>query len=312
MLITAVLDVPSETERQFSLFKILIYVHYRQLCNSWSLHCCPGLLILNAWYGKFVSETSQKQEKSKVIDVTVPLQCLVKDSKLILTESSKVSVCVQFTCLCVHICAKQIEAAAALSIRLETGPTWTPLPVNNINHLKTVSYKTGPPGRIKTERRSQRVFRNSPRNVVLGFSSNFTAPNQIKCNMLGKLWGTWFCPQQHFGGLNHVHVNPRIQGLSAEYCTVVRWSMFPFDLMHQLLFITGCEFLNAAFLSVQPCSIYRHQKNPHVHRNTKYGVNMCRLVWSRAANQPWTQHGASFTFIKAWTSVNLSPFRFHL
>uniref|UniRef100_A0A3Q1BZX6 J domain-containing protein n=1 Tax=Amphiprion ocellaris TaxID=80972 RepID=A0A3Q1BZX6_AMPOC len=48
-----------------------------------------GLIILNAWYGKFVSDTSQKQEKAKVIDVTVPLQCLVKDSKLILTETSK-------------------------------------------------------------------------------------------------------------------------------------------------------------------------------------------------------------------------------
>ncbi|XP_033822395.2 dnaJ homolog subfamily C member 11-like [Periophthalmus magnuspinnatus] len=46
-----------------------------------------GLIILNAWYGKFVSEL--KQEKNKVIDVTVPLQCLVKDSKLILTEASK-------------------------------------------------------------------------------------------------------------------------------------------------------------------------------------------------------------------------------
>ncbi|XP_075952252.1 dnaJ homolog subfamily C member 11 [Anarhichas minor] len=48
-----------------------------------------GLIILNAWYGKFVSDTSQKQEKAKVIDVTVPLQCLVKDSKLILTETPK-------------------------------------------------------------------------------------------------------------------------------------------------------------------------------------------------------------------------------
>ncbi|XP_024863095.1 dnaJ homolog subfamily C member 11 isoform X2 [Kryptolebias marmoratus] len=48
-----------------------------------------GLIILNAWYGKFVSDTSQKQDKAKVIDVTVPLQCLVKDSKLILTEASK-------------------------------------------------------------------------------------------------------------------------------------------------------------------------------------------------------------------------------
>lgn len=37
-----------------------------------------------------MSDTSQKQDKTKVIDVTVPLQCLVKDSKLILTEASKV------------------------------------------------------------------------------------------------------------------------------------------------------------------------------------------------------------------------------
>uniref|UniRef100_A0A672QS63 DnaJ homolog subfamily C member 11 n=1 Tax=Sinocyclocheilus grahami TaxID=75366 RepID=A0A672QS63_SINGR len=48
-----------------------------------------GLIILNAWYGKFVSDNSQKHESAKVIDVTVPLQCLVKDSKLILTEASK-------------------------------------------------------------------------------------------------------------------------------------------------------------------------------------------------------------------------------
>lgn len=67
----------------------------------------PGLIILNAWYGKFVSDTSQKQEKAKVIDVTVPLQCLVKDSKLILTESSKVGVCVYMSgcnfVLCISI-----------------------------------------------------------------------------------------------------------------------------------------------------------------------------------------------------------------
>ncbi|XP_061841662.1 dnaJ homolog subfamily C member 11 isoform X3 [Nerophis lumbriciformis] len=46
-----------------------------------------GLIILNAWYGRFVSDSGQK--KAKVVDVTVPLQCLVKDSKLILTEASK-------------------------------------------------------------------------------------------------------------------------------------------------------------------------------------------------------------------------------
>ncbi|KAG5838939.1 hypothetical protein ANANG_G00229040 [Anguilla anguilla] len=48
-----------------------------------------GLIILNAWYGKFVTDNSQRHERAKVIDVTVPLQCLVKDSKLILTEASK-------------------------------------------------------------------------------------------------------------------------------------------------------------------------------------------------------------------------------
>lgn len=49
-----------------------------------------GLIILNAWYGKFVTDNSQRHERAKVIDVTVPLQCLVKDSKLILTEATKV------------------------------------------------------------------------------------------------------------------------------------------------------------------------------------------------------------------------------
>uniref|UniRef100_A0A6I8QPK5 DnaJ heat shock protein family (Hsp40) member C11 n=1 Tax=Xenopus tropicalis TaxID=8364 RepID=A0A6I8QPK5_XENTR len=48
-----------------------------------------GLIILNAWYGKFVTDNSKRNERVKVIDVTVPLQCLVKDSKLILTEASK-------------------------------------------------------------------------------------------------------------------------------------------------------------------------------------------------------------------------------
>uniref|UniRef100_A0A672ZJJ6 DnaJ (Hsp40) homolog, subfamily C, member 11b n=1 Tax=Sphaeramia orbicularis TaxID=375764 RepID=A0A672ZJJ6_9TELE len=47
------------------------------------------LFDLTLYYFLFVSDTSQKQEKAKVIDVTVPLQCLVKDSKLILTEASK-------------------------------------------------------------------------------------------------------------------------------------------------------------------------------------------------------------------------------
>lgn len=37
-----------------------------------------------------MTDNSRKHERAKVIDVTVPLQCLVKDSKLILTEAIKV------------------------------------------------------------------------------------------------------------------------------------------------------------------------------------------------------------------------------
>nr|XP_058958822.1 dnaJ homolog subfamily C member 11-like [Pocillopora verrucosa] len=52
-----------------------------------------GLIIVNAWYGHLVSmdESTQGVNRgpSKVIDVTVPVQCQVKDSRLFLTESSK-------------------------------------------------------------------------------------------------------------------------------------------------------------------------------------------------------------------------------
>lgn len=52
-----------------------------------------GLVIVNAWYGHLVSmgESSVGVHRgpSKVIDVTVPVQCQVKDSRLFLTESSK-------------------------------------------------------------------------------------------------------------------------------------------------------------------------------------------------------------------------------
>uniref|UniRef100_A0A4W3H2D0 DnaJ homolog subfamily C member 11 n=1 Tax=Callorhinchus milii TaxID=7868 RepID=A0A4W3H2D0_CALMI len=58
------------------------------ICKN-SFFSPPGLIITNAWYGKFVTDNSKKHEKAKVIDVTVPLQCLVKDSKLILTEACK-------------------------------------------------------------------------------------------------------------------------------------------------------------------------------------------------------------------------------
>jgi len=45
-----------------------------------------GLVIVRAEYGKLVAEDSEEEES---LCVTVPVQCLVKDSKLILHESSK-------------------------------------------------------------------------------------------------------------------------------------------------------------------------------------------------------------------------------
>lgn len=54
-----------------------------------------GLVILFAWYGQLVSEDADalEEEENKdaetMMDATIPLQCLVKDSKLILQDSSK-------------------------------------------------------------------------------------------------------------------------------------------------------------------------------------------------------------------------------
>lgn len=52
-----------------------------------------GVVIVSAWYGHLVTmgESSHEVHRgpSKVIDVTVPVQCQVKDSRLFLTESSK-------------------------------------------------------------------------------------------------------------------------------------------------------------------------------------------------------------------------------
>lgn len=47
-----------------------------------------GLVILRAIYGRLVVEEGTN-EPDDVVDVTIPLQCLVKDSKLILQEASK-------------------------------------------------------------------------------------------------------------------------------------------------------------------------------------------------------------------------------
>lgn len=50
-----------------------------------------GLIILRAFYGKDADIAARTLSKRvNVIDVTVPLQCLVKDSSLVLHGNSKV------------------------------------------------------------------------------------------------------------------------------------------------------------------------------------------------------------------------------
>ena len=52
-----------------------------------------GLLIVEAWYGKlFDYESDKEQVEPKVVDVRVPLQCLVMESKLILHDTSKANI----------------------------------------------------------------------------------------------------------------------------------------------------------------------------------------------------------------------------
>ena len=52
-----------------------------------------GLLILEAWYGRlFDTQEEDGLIQAKVIDVRIPLQCLVVDSKLILHENTKVNI----------------------------------------------------------------------------------------------------------------------------------------------------------------------------------------------------------------------------
>ena len=50
------------------------------------------IVLRQWWFSFFVSFSTQgiNRGPSKVIDVTVPVQCQVKDSRLFLTESSKV------------------------------------------------------------------------------------------------------------------------------------------------------------------------------------------------------------------------------
>ena len=52
-----------------------------------------GLLIVEGWYGKLIDhESDDGLLEPKVIDVRIPLQCLVVDSKLILREANKANI----------------------------------------------------------------------------------------------------------------------------------------------------------------------------------------------------------------------------
>lgn len=49
-----------------------------------------GLVIVEAWYGKFISKQRQTDKSTPYVTcVTIPVQCLVKESKLLLSDSSK-------------------------------------------------------------------------------------------------------------------------------------------------------------------------------------------------------------------------------
>lgn len=85
----------SEKKREAEAAIDLMSVQYER--NRLEEERRNGLLILNAIYGKidddfkFDSGTTPTTTNSNhVIDVKIPLQCLVKDSKLILQESGKV------------------------------------------------------------------------------------------------------------------------------------------------------------------------------------------------------------------------------
>jgi DnaJ homolog subfamily C member 11 len=71
---------------------------YQRVCGDEEKN--NGLIIISAWYGHFAEDFSSPthvdemgflENDPNVIDVKIPVQCLVKDSKLILQAGSKVS-----------------------------------------------------------------------------------------------------------------------------------------------------------------------------------------------------------------------------
>lgn len=68
----------------------LMSATYARICSEEEAK--KGLIIVKALYGKLVSESgdfNRSENVDEVLDVTIPLQCLVKDSKLVLHELSK-------------------------------------------------------------------------------------------------------------------------------------------------------------------------------------------------------------------------------
>lgn len=81
----------SEKKREAEAAIDLMSAQYERNCIEEERR--NGLLILNAIYGKIDDEfksDSNTTTSNHVIDVKIPLQCLVKDSKLIIQENGKV------------------------------------------------------------------------------------------------------------------------------------------------------------------------------------------------------------------------------
>jgi len=81
-------QVIAEKKREAECAVNLMVDTYKQIVTSeQDKH---GLVITEAWYGKFISKHRQTDKSTPyVINVLIPLQCLVKDSKLILGDTVK-------------------------------------------------------------------------------------------------------------------------------------------------------------------------------------------------------------------------------
>lgn len=83
-LLKDVLEKKAEAESAIDLMQET----YRRVVESEQAK--QGLIVIEAWYGKlFDLQADDRPYQPKIVDVGVPLQCMVQDSKLILHESTK-------------------------------------------------------------------------------------------------------------------------------------------------------------------------------------------------------------------------------